>query len=131
MYFVGINIGIDKTTVSRSPGYNGEQVSQIILNPHSHGGLGSKIIDTAICKNNGEWSLDVKDFRSDDIRYGFKGPISRLDPNNREALREFVKLIFHNILINDPDLIYTSPDNKNFELGIACPLDWVRQDPNA
>lgn len=57
MYFVGINIGIDKTTVSRSPGYNGEQVSQIILNPHSYGDLGSNIIDTAICKNNGEWSL--------------------------------------------------------------------------
>lgn len=133
MYFVGINIGIDKTTVSRSPGYNGEQVSQIILNPHSHGGLGGKSIDTAICKNNGEWSLvqHARDYRLDDIRYGVKGPISRLDPNNREALREFVKLIFHNILINDPDLIYTSPDNKNFELGIACPLDWELQDPNA
>ena len=133
MYFVGINIGIDKTTVSRSPGYNGEQVSQIILNPHSHGGLGSKIIDTAICKNNGEWSLVhyVKDFRSDDIRSGFKGPISRLNPNTREALRVFVKLIFHNILIYDTDLRYNSPDDKNFELGIACPFGWVRESPNA
>ena len=133
MYFVGINIGIDKTTVSRSPGYNGEQVSQIILNPHSHGGLGSKIIDTAICKNNGEWSLVhyVKDFRSDDIKSGFKGPISRLNPNTREALRVFVKLIFHNILIYDTDLRYNSPDDKNFELGIACPSQWVRENPNA
>lgn len=133
MYFVGINIGIDKTTVSRSPGYNGEQVSQIILNPHSHGGLGSKIIDTAICKNNGEWSLVhyVNDFRSDDIRSGFIGPISRLDPNTREALRVFVKLIFHNILICDTDLRYNSPDDKNFKLGIACPFGWVRENPNA
>lgn len=133
MYFVGINIGIDKTTVSRSPGYNGERVSQIILNPHSNGGFGGESIDTAICKNNGEWSLvqHARDYRLDDIRYGFKGPISRLDPNNREALREFIKLLFHDILINDPDLIYTSPDNKNFELGIACPLDWVLQDSNA
>ena len=127
MYFVGINIGIDKTTVSRSPGYNGEQVSQIILN----GGLGSKIIDTAICKNNGEWSLDVRDFRSDDIRFGFKGPISKLRPIEKESMIVFIKLLFHDILINDPDLIYTSPDNKNFELGIACPLDWVLQDSNA
>ena len=133
MYFVGINIGIDKTTVSRSPGYNGEQVSQIILNQHLHGGLGSKIIDTAICKNNGEWSLVhyVKDFRSDDIRSGFKGPISRLNPNTREALRVFVKLIFHNILIYDTDLRYNSPDDKNFELGIACPSQWEREDLNA
>lgn len=133
MYFVGINIGIDKTTVSRSPGYNGEQVSQIILNPHSHGGFGGKSIDTAICKNNGEWSLVyyVNDFRSDDIRSDFKGPISRLNRNTREALRVFVKLIFHNILIYDTDLRYNSPDDKNFELGIACPSQWVREDLNA
>ena len=133
MYFVGINIGIDKTTVSRSPGYNGEQVSQIILYPHSHEGLGSKIIDTAIRKNNGEWSLvhDTKNFRSDDIRAGFKGPISRLNPNTREALRVFVKLIFHNILLYDTDLRYNSPDDKNFKLGIACPFGWVRENPNA
>lgn len=130
MYFVGINIGQDVTTVSRSPGYNGERVSQIILNPHSHGGFGGESIDTAICKNNGEWSLvqHARVYRLDDIRYGFKGPISRLGPNNREALRVFIKLLFHNILINDPDLIYTSPDNKNFELGIACPFEWVRED---
>ena len=133
MYFVGINIGIDKTTVSRSPGYNGEQVSQIILNPHSHGGLGSKIIDTAICKNNGDWSLvyDSTTFISNNVRYGFTGPISKLSPDEKESMIVFIKLLFHNILINDPDLIYTSPDNKNFELGIACPLDWVRQDSNA
>ena len=133
MYFVGINIGIDKTTVSRSPGYNGEQVSQIILNPHSHGGLGSKIIDTAICKNNGDWSLvyDSTTFISNNVRYGFTGPISKLSPDEKESMIVFIKLLFHNILINDPDLMYTSPDNKNFELGIACPLDWVRQDSNA
>lgn len=131
MYFVGINIGIDKTTVSRSPGYNGERVSQIILNPHR--GLGREVIDTAICKNNGDWSLvyDSTTFKSNNVRCGFKGPISKLSPVEKESMMVFIELLFNNILINDPDLIYDSPDNKNFELGIACPLDWELQDPNA
>lgn len=134
MYFVGINIGIDKTTVSRLPGYNGEQVSQIILNPHSYGGFGGKSIDTAICKNKGEWSLVyyVNDFRSDDIRSDFKGPISRLGPIEREAMMAFARLIFQTILAHDTDLEYNpESDEKNFVLGIACPVEWVRENPNA
>lgn len=133
MYFVGINIGIDKTTVSRLPGYNGEQVSQIILNPHSHGGFGGKSIDTAICRNNGEWSLvyGKQDYKLEDIREGFKGRISRMTDRDKESMREFAKLIFATILRNDTNLRYNSPDDKNFELGIACPSVWVPEDPNA
>lgn len=26
---------------------------------------------------------------------------------------------------------YNSPNDKNFELGIACPFGWVRENPNA
>lgn len=131
MYFVGINIGIDKTTVSRLPGYNGEQVSQIILDPH----LGRESIDTAICKskNDVEWSLVYnKVFRSDDIRSDFKGPISRLGPIEREAMMAFARLIFQTILTHDTDLEYNpESDEKNFVLGIACTVEWVRENPNA
>ncbi len=131
MYFVGINIGLDKTTVSRSPGYNGEPVSQIPLKLANC--KNEESIETAICKKDGKWSLvyDVRNFRSDDIRSDFKGPISRLSRDNRDALRVFVELIFQNILEYYSDLRYISPDNKNFEIGIACPSAWVREDSNA
>ena len=106
MYFVGINIGIDKTTVSRSPGYNGEQVSQIILNPHSPESLGSKSIDTAICKNNGEWSLVYghQDYRKPNVIYNFFSCPWEMTVKESEPMREFANLIFDTILENDSDI---------------------------
>lgn len=132
MYFVGINIGQDVTTVSRSPGYNGPPVSQIALKP-SNNNAGKKIL-SAVCRRNNQWSLvyyGKQDYKLEDIREGFKGRISKMTARDRESMREFAKLIFDTILINDPDLQYTSPDDKNFELGIACPSQWVREDLNA
>ena len=128
MYFVGINIGQDVTTVSRSPGYNGAPVSQIAIKP-SNNNEGKKIV-SAVCRRNNQWSLvyGKQDYKLEDIREGFKGRISKMIARDRESMREFAKLIFDAILINDPDLQYTSPDNKNFELGIACPFEWVRED---
>ena len=129
MYFVGINIGIDKTTVSRSPGYNGEQVSQITLNPYSHESLGSKRIDTAICKINGEWSLVYghHDYRKPNVIYNFFGCPWQMTVKERDPMREFANLIFDAILNNDSDLHYNSiTKEKNFVLGVTCPSDWIR-----
>ena len=128
MYFVGINIGQDVTTVSRSPGYNGSPVSQIALKP-SNNNAGKKIV-SAVCRRNNQWSLlySKQDYKLEDIRDGFKGRISKMTARDRESMRVFAKLIFNAILINDTDLQYTSPDNKNFELGIACPSEWVLED---
>ena len=128
MYFVGIDFGHGETTVSRAPGYNGAPVSQIALKP-SNNNEGKKIV-SAVCRRNNQWSLvyGKQDYKLEDIREGFKGRISKMIARDRESMREFAKLIFDAILINDPDLQYTSPDNKNFELGIACPFEWVRED---
>ena len=84
-------------------------------------------------QKDGEWLLvyESQDYRRDDVRDGFKGRISKMSDRDKESMREFAKLIFKTILENDTDLQYTSEDDKNFELGIACPSDWVREDPNA
>ena len=131
MYYIGIDFGHGETTVSRAPGYNGAPVSHIAIRT-ANNNEGKKIV-SAVCKKNGTWSLvyGPQDYRRDDIREGFKGRISKMTDRDKESMREFAKLIFNTILENDTDLQYESVDNKNFELGIACPSDWVREDPNA
>lgn len=112
MYFVGINIGIDKTTVSRSPGYNGAAVSQI------------KSIDTAICKNDGEWSLGSIWYN---VINNFFGCPWKMTVKESEPMREFANLIFNAILQHDSDLFYNQTSKeKNFVLGINIPSDWGR-----
>ena len=130
MYFIGIDFGHRETTVSRAPGYNGAPVSQIAIRTANNNE--DKKIVSAICKKDGEWSLvyGSQDYR-DDVREGFKGRISKMSDRDKESMREFAKLVFKTILQNDTDLQYESADEKNFELGIACPSDWVREDPNA
>lgn len=131
MYYIGIDFGHGETTVSRVPGYNGAPVSQIAIKT-SNNNEGKKIV-SAVCKKNGQWSLvyGEQDYRMDNLREGFKRMVSQMSDIDRESMREFAKLIFATILKNDTDLEYNSIDDKNFELGIACPSDWSRQDPNA
>ena len=131
MYFVGIDFGHGETTVSRVPGYNGAPVSQIALKP-SNNNEGKKIV-SAVCRRNNQWSLvyGKQDYKLEDIREGFKGRISKMTDKDKESMREFAKLIFATILKSDTDLEYNSPDDKNFELGIACPSDWIREDANS
>jgi hypothetical protein len=122
MYFVGINIGIDKTTVSRSPGYNGAAVSQIALKNVRR--LERKSIDTAICKNDGEWSLG---FIWYNVINNFIGCPWKMTVKESEPMREFANLIFNAILQHDSDLFYNQTSKeKNFVLGITIPSDWVR-----
>ena len=131
MYFVGIDFGHGETTVSRVPGYNGAPVSQIAIKP-SNNNEGKKIV-SAICRRNNQWSLVYgrQDYKLEDVREGFKGRISKMSMKDKESMREFAKLIFQTILQNDTDLTYSSSDDKNFELGIACPSDWVRLEANS
>ena len=78
-------------------------------------------------QKDGEWLLvyESQDYRRDDVRDGFKGRISKMSDRDKESMREFAKLIFNTILENDTDLQYESADNKNFELGIACPAFYM------
>lgn len=132
MYFVGIDFGHGETIASRVPGYNGTPVSQISIR-QANNNEGKKIL-SAICRKKGQWSLvyGEQDFKLEDVREGFKDRISKMTEKDKESMREFAKLIFKAILENDTDLKYDpTSEEKNFELGIACPSDWIREDLNA
>ncbi|MBP3497649.1 MAG: hypothetical protein J6K33_07445 [Alistipes sp.] len=130
-YFIGIDFGHGETTVSRVPGYNGEPVSQVALRATRRGE--KKTIPSAICKKGGEWSLvyGVDDYKDPEMRKGFKGMIGSISPTDRQSLKIFAELIFKAIIENDSDLEYTSHEQRNFSLGIACPSDWVNKDKGA
>lgn len=140
MIYVGIDFGHGETTVSRAPGYNGEKVSQIALRLANNNE--DKKVISAVCKKKGNWALvnGEGDFSADDLREGFKAMVhcpkdnfeaKCMSDRDKESMREFAKLIFEAILQHDTDLVYNSPTDKNFELGIACPSDWVRKVPEA
>lgn len=131
MYFIGVDFGHGETVVSRVPGYNGAPVSQVALRI-SNNNEGKKVV-SAICRKEGKWSLVLgeQDYRMDDLREGFKGRIRTRSDREKESMREFAKLIFQTVLDHDTDLVYRSADDRNFELGIACPSDWIREDPDS
>lgn len=133
MIHVGIDIGHGETSVSRTPGYNDEKTSRIALNRGSHD-KDMKVV-SALCRNNknDKWRfvLNDLDYQSSEIREGFKGRIDKIDNKEREALGEFVKLVFEIILENDGDLNYNrNTGEANFDICIACPSDWRRQNSN-
>ena len=132
-YYIGIDFGHGETTVSRVPGYNGEPVSQIAIKDGPT--KDEKKIISAVCKKNNKWSLvyGAEDFKSSDLREGFKAMISKMTPKDKVSMCEFAKLVFQAVLDNDSDLSYNpeDPNDRNFSLGIACPSDWVRVDLKA
>lgn len=132
-YYIGIDFGHGETTVSRVPGYNGELVSQIAIRDGNR--QQDKKIISAVCKRNNEWSLvyGSEDFKSPDLREGFKAMITKMKYEDKESMREFAKIVFKTILDNDRDLSYdpNNPDGRNFSLGIACPSDWVKDNHKA
>lgn len=126
MYFVCIDIGIDKTTVSRSPGYNGAAVSQVALRNANCDF--EKFIETEICKRDDKWTIvsSHQDHASNQVNRNFFGCPWEMTVKERGPMREFANLIFDAILNNDSDLHYNSiTKEKNFVLGVTCTSDWI------
>lgn len=130
-YFIGIDFGHGETTVSRVPGYKGQPVSQMKLRCTTTDA--EKKVFSAICKRGNKWSLvyGENDFTSQDLREGFKGSVDEMSDKDKESFKEFSKLIFAEILNNDDKLKYEPNGERNFELWIACPSGWTREDPMA
>ncbi|MBO5242982.1 MAG: hypothetical protein J6B36_01960, partial [Muribaculaceae bacterium] len=58
--------------------------------------------------------------------------MNKLNEENREALREFGKLIFKRILEKDDELEYDPVTGEaNFVICIACPTQWRKDDSSA
>lgn len=134
-YFLGIDFGCRYTCVSRTPGYNGEIISRVVLQKNSY--VKNTMVRSAICQNeDGEWNLLCPN-KCDFVKeyYGLKEPIAELRkdaPESFEALRVFGKLIFSAILTNDSDLIYDEKTGEsNFIICIAYPSEWKRENPKA
>ncbi len=131
-YFIGIDFGHGETCVSRVPGYDNEDVSRILLRRTAF--VKDQKVMSAICQKEGNWQLvfSKEDFKSSNLREGFKGPISKLKKDDPEALfafKEFGKLVFSTILKNDTDLIYNEETgDANFVICIANPSEWRRAD---
>lgn len=128
-FFIGIDIGHGETSATRIPGYHGEAFSYIPLKKDK------KKIISAICSNNGDkWQLisSSSDYTKPYVRCQFKGMINKLKPDDREALREFGKLIFNRILKEDNELEYDPVTGEaNFVICIACPTQWRKDDSSA
>lgn len=128
-FFIGIDIGHGETSVSRCPGVHGQMISRIQLID------GRDKIISAICSNDGrEWSLVASptDLLKPHFRCTFKNRIKELNDENREALREFGKLIFKAILAQDHKLEYDPVTGEaNFVICIACPTQWRKDDSSA
>lgn len=133
-YFLGIDFGHGETCVSRIPGYDGEDISRILLRKSSFV-KDQKVMSAIYQDKDGEWNfvLGKEDFKKENLREGFKGPIAKLrkyDTEALEALKEFGKLIFKTILKNDTDLKYDENTGEaNFVICIANPSEWRREDP--
>ena len=127
-YFVGIDFGHGETTVSRAPGYNGEPVSQVAIRLTSDDKV--KKIISAVGRKDDQWTLVYgdEDYKMEDLREGFKRRVSEMTDKDKESMREFAKLVFEAILKNDTELEYSSEEERNFVLGIACPSGWGKDD---
>lgn len=128
-YFIGIDFGHAETCASRAPGYNGARVSRIPLRRADR--VEDQKVISAVCQSGNGWQLvfSEKDYKSPSLREGFKAPIDILTDNDRDALREFGRLIFSEIR----DRIREEAGNDDFEIEIciANPSGWRRDNPNA
>jgi len=130
-FYVGIDFGHGETSVSRVPGTNGQVVSRVPL--RVSGDFSDQKVFSAICRDEkGNWQFvwSKEDLIRPDVMEGFKGMIKTRTSKQREALREFAKLVFKTILENDSELKYNpETGDANFVICIANPSDWRRQDP--
>ncbi|MBO7189944.1 MAG: hypothetical protein J6V55_05090 [Alistipes sp.] len=123
MYTIGIDIGPEKTVVSRSPGYGGEKLSQILLK-HNQCCLG-KEIKTAICRIDNEWSLCPNNVEIECVDVTRNCWREDYLISDRENFKMFIKLLFGTILESDKELMYNPQTGvRNFALGVAYPAYW-------
>ena len=133
MYLIGIDFGHGETTASLYDTVNrkGTVERLHILDGDT---LESCKVESAVCRNEktGDWQFarDIRDYALPDFTLHFKAPMNEITQKNKEAFAAFVKLVFDHILENQRDLHY-NPEKKgerNFEIYVACPSGWGKED---
>jgi len=124
-YYIGIDFGYDETYVSR---VSGTHISRVPL--LAGDSLIPWILSAIYRDDNGNWQLvrSKNDLINPDVMKGFNGIIETLTYAQREALREFARLVFKTILENDNELMYNQETGEaNFVICIATPFSWCNQ----
>lgn len=129
MYLIGIDFGHGETTASL---YNTESRRGTVDRLHILDGstLESCKVESAVCRNkDGEWQFakDITDYASPDFTLHFKAPMNEITPKNKEAFAAFIRLVFEHILENQNFLQYGPNGERNFEIYVACPSDWKKE----
>lgn len=131
-YCVGIYFGQEYTSVSRVPGYNGQNISNIPL--RRRGRLTDYKINSSISidkEGRQRFVYSKLDCINSESCVRFTYPFSALGQQQKELFCEFAKLIFDSILANDSDLVYDEKKGySNFVICISCPDGWEQHNYN-
>ena len=115
-YFIGVDLGLEYTSISRFSEKNGECMSHVFR------------VQTGFLRNNGNDTLlessDCILAKSQFFR-NFLALPSYLTQERKDAFNIFFKLIVTKILEGDPELQYNSATGEaNFKICITYPFSW-------
>lgn len=132
MYLIGIDFGHGETTASF---YDTDRKKLDRLHILDGNTAESCKVESAVCRNaeTGEWQFakDIRDYALPEFTLHFKAPMNEITPKKEKAFGAFVKLVFENILENQSFLSYNPTTGEiNFEICVACPSGWGKEDAN-
>lgn len=132
MYLIGIDFGHGETTASF---YSTNSINGTVERLHILDGQTPESckVESAVCRNEktGDWQFakDIRDYALPDFTLHFKAPMNEITPKNKEAFGAFIKLVFEHIVQNQSFLNYNPvTGERNFEIYVACPSGWGKED---
>ena len=130
MYLIGIDFGHGETTASF---YDTDKDKLDRLHILDGNTLESCKVESAICRSadSGKWQFakDIRDYSLPDFTLHFKAPMNEITTKNKEAFAAFIKLVFEHISKNQSNFLKTTGE-RNFEIYVACPSGWGKEDAN-
>lgn len=132
MYLIGIDFGHGETTASF---YSTNSTNGTVERLHILDGQTPESckVESAVCRNEktGDWQFakDIRDYALPDFTLHFKAPMNEITPKNKEAFGAFIKLVFEHFVQNQSFLNYNPvTGERNFEIYVACPSGWGKED---
>jgi hypothetical protein len=134
MYLIGIDFGHGETTASY---IDTDKQQQGVRALHILDGDSKESckVESAVCRDliTGEWRFarDFIDYSSPNFTINFKAPMNEITDEQKDAFSAFIRLVFEHIIANQSFLVYNPETNeKNFNIFIACPSGWNKNEPN-
>lgn len=105
------------------------------LNILNGNGDETRKVETVICRGeDGQWKFatDQEDFARPDLAMQFKAEVNKMEEDDKEHYKAFINLVFKAIIANNNILHFdeNNPQDRNFDLCIACPSAWGEDDKN-